>query len=170
MGRIPIPEGTFEVVRYIGKEPYAWVTRGTLCRVIKRANGKVRVTKASGKAGGSPQYIPESEVETVGMFDASSMFGMAAGNVENKPPEPIVEEPVADPQPIQDEPVVESTENAPISDPTTTPMDFGGAVSDELPDLLDIRALIRDEIKRQLREMVAEMVRQEIARYFGANG
>ena len=164
MGRIP--DGTFEVVRYIGKEPHDWVTRGTLCRVIKRANGKVRVTKASGKAGGSPQYIPESEVETVGTFDGSSMFGMAAGSVETKPPEPIQDEPVADPQPIQDE----CMENVPFSDPTTTPMDLGLAVQvDDPPDALDIRELIRDEIKRQLREMVAEMVRQEIACYFGAN-
>ena len=165
MGRIP--DGTFEVVRYIGKEPHDWVTRGTLCRVIKRANGKVRVTKASGKAGGSPQYIPESEVETVGTFDGSSMFGMAAGSVETKPPEPIQDEPVADPQPIHDE----CTENVPISDHTTTPMDLGLAVQvDDPPDALDIRELIRDEIKRQLREMVAEMVRQEIACYFGTNG
>lgn|GEM_PF-6298733 len=165
MGRIP--DGTFEVVRYIGKEPHDWVTRGTLCRVIKRANGKVRVTKASGKAGGSPQYIPESEVETVGTFDGSSMFGMAAGSVETKPPEPIQDEPVADPLPIQ----AECTENVPISDPTTTPMDLGLAVKvDDPPDALDIRELIRDEIKRQLREMVAEMVRQEIACYFGTNG
>ena len=168
MGRIP--DGTFEVVRYIGKEPHDWVTRGTLCRVIKRANGKVRVTKASGKAGGSPQYIPEPEVETVGTFDGSSMFGMAAGSVETKPPEPIQDEPVADSQPIQDTPVVESTENAPFADTTTIPMDLGLAVQvDDPPDALDIRELIRDEIKRQLREMVAEMVRQEIACYFGAN-
>lgn len=163
-----IPAGTSEVVRYLGKEPHGWLTRGTLARVVTRfANGKLRVGNIKGV--GTLQYVDAKNVETVGEFPNTMVFGgdFAPEMDEGELSEPIAEEPVADPQPIQDEPVAESTENAPISDSTTTPMDFGGAVSDELSD---IRELIRDEIKRQLREMVAGMVRQEIARYFGANG
>ena len=75
-----VAAGKSEVVRYTAREPKAWIERGMLLRVINRTStGTVRVTAArpaDGQVGGSPQYVDESDVEPVGVFEKNSrIFG-----------------------------------------------------------------------------------------------
>lgn len=59
------------VVRYLGTEPKAWLTRGGLAKVIQVSKaGRLRL---SGK-GGAPQYVEHDQVELVSVTDEHGIF------------------------------------------------------------------------------------------------
>lgn len=148
------PSGKSEVVRYIAKEPKGWITRGTLLRVIARAkNGKIRVASATNHSTGAPQFLEEADVEPVGIFKNSDIFGGAieCGLPDEQEGQASAEE-VAE--------AVEAFEDA-LAKFEAGELD----VEKPTPDI-DLRQLVRDEIVRSVRETVSRMVREEVARVF----
>lgn len=89
------------VVRYLGTEPKAWLTRGGLAKVIQVSKkGRLRL---AGK-GGAPQYIESDECELVSATDEHGIFDRRPrGSGHSFPAQAVTElpqpEPAQDPQP-----------------------------------------------------------------------
>lgn len=143
------PSGKSEVVRYVSKEPKGWITRGTLLRVIARTkNGRIRVVGATSQNKGMPQYLEEADVEPVGVFENSDIFG---GTIESGLPDEQVGQASA-------EEVAEVLAALDAAEPTDVK---------PTPDI-DLRELVRAEIVKAVHEAVARMVREEIDKLFAA--
>lgn len=86
------------VVRYLGTEPKAWLTRGGLAKVIQVSKaGRLRL---AGK-GGAPQYIGSDECELVSVTDKHGIFDRKPrGSGHGYPAQAVTDlEPAQDPTP-----------------------------------------------------------------------
>ena len=145
-----------EVVRYVNKTPKGWVTRGMLLRVVARTSkGKLRVSAANGKNPGGLQYIEESDVEPVGHFaDSSKLFGTnqdpeleQVGQVSQDEADKMLKD-IASPSIDMAPPWAKEPEPEPAPS-------------------LDVRGIVHAEVERALREVISEMVRDEISALIG---
>ena len=161
-----IPNGKSEVVRYVGADPVGWVERGTLCRVVQRTNGKVRVARVGNEPKGAPQYLPEDSVELVGSFENSLLFGtgLALDLIGGcpKPDEPG-DEPTIGPDDADElERAICAVTDAGTEDATTCASDDRPPEPAPVPEAEgrpDIRGIIRAEIAVAMHERIAEVVR-----------
>ena len=182
-----VANGRSEVVRYVGREPHAWIERGALLRVVQRTDsGRLRVASASGRTPGGLQYLDPGEVETVGTFPNSLLFhgdGFASQGASDVGPAfpptarrecdaatstPVAAEeceldgepPYGPLPPAADEGRICEAE-ARAAQPPVSHGAMGGGPA------LDIRELVRQEVRERIAAYVADVVREEVERCLG---
>lgn len=168
-----VPYGKSEVVRYTAREPKGWIKRGDLLRVIGRTNGKVRVTRAYDKAGGAPQYVLEQDVERVGTFANATIFGGDLEQIANVEPLPEADDPTLDAEDeAKHESMIGTVGEFRVASPAFAVLPPCEAVEraerecgvEDGGPAVDLRDLVRAEVRRQVADVLAEIVREEVSR------